>query len=304
MSQVEDYRFEVALSFAGDNKRDKVRAVARILSAELGPGCVFFDEWFEAEIAGNDAQVLLQKFYGEKTRVVVACVCQRYNEKPWPKAEWRAIQALEFECQDAGTANLKRMRFLQLRFGDGDVDGLFKTAFVPDVRDREPRAIADLILERLRLARGEPSVNRGGGRPPPTTRPAGPNDAPPTPWAVDAGTNGPSRNVQDLSHSRRRPILDIAYRERKWRITNIGNAPALRGVVSESDHPTHEQPNPPWYRPVRIAAVKIGEERVLRWLGRSNAARLGVVYDDEYGVRHSAICHHDNCMHLLGGYLS
>lgn len=146
-----DFRFEVALSFAGDGKRDKVREVARILRDELGDGRVFFDEWFEAELAGPDAQVVLQHYYGRASRLVVACVCRRYSEKPWTQEEWRAIQSLERGLRDAGSGNLRRMRFFPLRFGDGDVDGLFDTAIVPDVRHRTVREIADLILERLRL---------------------------------------------------------------------------------------------------------------------------------------------------------
>ena len=148
-----DYRFEVAISFAGDNKRDKVREVAKLLREKLGDGKVFFDEWFEAKLAGNDAQIVLQKIYGEKTRLVVACICEGYNDKPWPQEEWRAIQAFERTLRDAGTNNVRRMRFLPLRFGDGETDGLFPTAIVPDVRDRSPQQIADLILERLDHAR-------------------------------------------------------------------------------------------------------------------------------------------------------
>ena len=46
------------------------------------------------------------------------------------------------------------MRFLPLRFGDGDIDGVFETAIVPDVRSREAQEIAELILKRLKLAGG------------------------------------------------------------------------------------------------------------------------------------------------------
>jgi hypothetical protein len=150
-----DFRFEVALSFASDGKRDKVRELARLLRDELGDGRVFFDEWFEAELAGPDAQVVLQDYYGRASRLVVVCVCRRYGEKPWTQEEWRAIQSLERGLRDAGSGNLRRMRFLPLRFGDGDVDGLFDTAIVPDVRHRTAREIADLILKRLLLAQGD-----------------------------------------------------------------------------------------------------------------------------------------------------
>jgi MoaA/NifB/PqqE/SkfB family radical SAM enzyme len=144
-----DYRFEIALSFAGDNKRDKVRKVAELLRERVGQGRVFFDEWFESELAGPDAHIVLQNYYGKMTRLVVTCVCQRYNEKPWTQEEWRAIQAFERDLRDANTDNVKRMRFLPLRFGDGEIDALFSTAIVPDVRTRPPTDIAELILQRL-----------------------------------------------------------------------------------------------------------------------------------------------------------
>ena len=147
-------RFEVALSFAGDHKRDKIRATAKILEQELGEGKVFFDEWFEAEIAGVDAQIVLQRIYGESSQLVVACICSRYGEKPWTQDEWRAILSFERGLRDAGKENLQRQRFLPIRFDDGDVDGLFKTAIVPDCRKRSPEEIAKLILQRLSNSRG------------------------------------------------------------------------------------------------------------------------------------------------------
>ena len=119
-----DFRFEVALSFAGDNKRDQVRRVASLLKKQLGDGRVFFDEWYKAEIAGLDADLVLQRIYGRETRLIVTCVCQRYDEKPWTQLEWRAIRALEQNLRDASTDNVKRVRILPLRFGDGEVDGL------------------------------------------------------------------------------------------------------------------------------------------------------------------------------------
>jgi len=149
LSIAHEYRFDVALSFAGDGKRLYVRAVAELLRRELGEGKVFFDEWFEAELAGHDGHVVLQNIYRKETCLVVTCVCEGYNEKPWTQEEWRAIQAFERNLRAAK----ERLRFLPLRFGDGEVDGLFETAIVPDVRSRSPEETAGLILERWRLTR-------------------------------------------------------------------------------------------------------------------------------------------------------
>lgn len=148
-----EYRFEVAVSFAGDKKRDLIRQIMEILVAKTGRGKVFFDEWFEAELAGHDGQIVLQNIYLRKTRLVVSCICERYGEKPWTQDEWRAIQVFERDLRDADTENVKRMRFLPLRFDDGEVTGIYPTAIVPDVRNRTAEEIADLILERLELAK-------------------------------------------------------------------------------------------------------------------------------------------------------
>ena len=156
---VSDYRFEVAISYASDNKQETVRSVAELLRDKLGKGKVFFAEWFEAELAGPDAQVVLQNYYGRLSRLVVVCVCQRYNDKSWTQEEWRAIQAFERQLRDGGTDNIKRMRFLPLRFGDGEIDGLFSTALVPDVRNRTPQVIADLILKRLDLCKNKSNAS-------------------------------------------------------------------------------------------------------------------------------------------------
>jgi formylglycine-generating enzyme required for sulfatase activity len=154
-----EFQFEVALSFAGDGKRTLVRNVAELLRRELGDGKVFFDEWFEAELAGHDASNVLQKIYLTSTRLVVSGICKRYAEKPWTQDEWRAIQAFERRLRpgDAGGSLTDRNRFLPLRFGDGEVDGLFETAIVPDVRNRTPEQIAGLILDRWRLTQKESS---------------------------------------------------------------------------------------------------------------------------------------------------
>jgi hypothetical protein len=106
---------------------------------------------------------VLQRIYLTATRLVVCGICKRYAEKPWTQDEWRAIQVFERRLRpgDAGGSPADRNRFLPLRFGDGEVDGVFETAIVPDGRDRSAEQIAALILERLQLASGSASRTRG-----------------------------------------------------------------------------------------------------------------------------------------------
>ncbi|MEQ9503165.1 MAG: hypothetical protein RIT81_40235 [Deltaproteobacteria bacterium] len=146
-------RFKVAFSFAGDNKRERVRQIAELVRDRLGNELVFFDEWFEHETLGLDAQVVLQRIYNGGAWLVVVGLCNRYDEKPWTQEEWRAIQDFERTLRDAGGENVKRLRLLPLRFGDGEVEGLFGTALVKDVREADPATVADLVVKRFEASK-------------------------------------------------------------------------------------------------------------------------------------------------------
>lgn len=144
-------KFLVAFSFAGE-QRDFVRAIAEAVEIRLGRGAVFFDEWFEHCIAGDDADLKLQNIYGQGCELAVICVSQPYGLKPWTLAEHRAIRA---RCMKCSTSLDKRERdsVLPIRVGDGEVDGILFNAIVPDVRSRNPSESAELIVARLSLVR-------------------------------------------------------------------------------------------------------------------------------------------------------
>ena len=207
----DDQRFDVALSFAGDNKRDVVREIAILLQDKLGPGRVFFDEFFEAELAGTDADSYLQKIYGEDSKLVVSCVCERYDEKPWTKAEWRAIRA---RIADSDQTPDARLGFLPLRFGDGEVDGIFSSLdIVPDVRNRSREETATLILDRLALIGGS-EFEKSDSLPTPTPT------KPKAPWFIGALVlvaligwgylSFPTPDVVPVDSVRQKSLLDVA----------------------------------------------------------------------------------------------
>ena len=168
------FRFAVAFSFAGAH-RDKVRAIAELVSAQLDPGLqdrsqgrVFFDEWFEHEILGDDMDVLVQRFYHEQSRMVVADLSEEYSDRPWCQAEARAIRALRFEL-DTARDETRRLRLLNIRLGIGEVPGVFNTTTCLDGANKTAEECADVILKRhtLLVARlgakvGAPA--NGGGK--------------------------------------------------------------------------------------------------------------------------------------------
>ena len=142
-------RFQVAFSFAGE-QRDLVRAIAQAAEDLLGRGTVFFDEWFEHYLAGANADVVLQDIYQDRALLTVACISDRYGDKPWTQAEWSAIRALQMRLSASQQEN-DRLRVLPIRVGDGDVRGLLFNTICPDVRQRTPQEAAQLIANRLGL---------------------------------------------------------------------------------------------------------------------------------------------------------
>ena len=142
-------RFAVAFSLAGE-QRQLVLPVAQEVEAILGRSTVFYDEWYEHWIAGQDADLLLQSVYGEKAELVVMCVSGAYGDKPWTHTEYRAVRA---RLMQAATAE-DRHRVLPVRVGDGEVEGVLFNEIVPDIRDKTPVEAAELIVARLNLVRG------------------------------------------------------------------------------------------------------------------------------------------------------
>jgi hypothetical protein len=145
-------KFLVAFSLAGE-QRALVKSIAEAVEAQLGPGNVFFDEWYEHHLAGNGADLKLQKIYGEQCALVVYCVSKEYGRKPWTLMEHEAIRARLMKARSSSDRS-ERECILPIRVGDGEVEGVLFNAIVPDVRGRAVSAIAELILNRFHLIGG------------------------------------------------------------------------------------------------------------------------------------------------------
>jgi hypothetical protein len=82
--QDEAFDFEIALSFAGEN-----RELARFLaeSLETLDVTVFYDEMFEANFLGKAWAAQFKSIFGEKSRFVVCILDQHHAQKIWPTFE-------------------------------------------------------------------------------------------------------------------------------------------------------------------------------------------------------------------------
>jgi hypothetical protein len=146
--------FLVAFSFAGE-QRDLVRSIAEAVEQMLGRGTVFYDDWFEYYIAGDDADLKLQTIYGKISSLIVFCISKPYGEKPWTRTEHKTIRALQMQLDKE-----KSDRILPLRVGDGDIEGVLFNTIWADARDKPVAQTAELIVNRLRRIAPEVRVVR------------------------------------------------------------------------------------------------------------------------------------------------
>jgi hypothetical protein len=148
--------FQVAFSYAGE-QRDLVRRIAEAVEKELGAGTVFFDDWFEYYVAGNDADRRLQEIYRKKSEMVVVCVSESYRDKPWTLVEHEAIRARLMETRSSKEGR-GQLRILPIRVGEGEIqDIFFSNTIIPDVRTKPLEQSVELIVKRLHLILSVPA---------------------------------------------------------------------------------------------------------------------------------------------------
>lgn len=137
------YDFDVALSYAGE-QRPYVHGVAdRLRQAGVR---VFYDEFFTAELWGQDLYTYLDNVYRERARFTVVFISQSYVAKPWPSHERQSAQARAL--------NELGPYLLPVRFDESAMPGLRPTVSYLDASRITSDRLAQLILDKLADAPG------------------------------------------------------------------------------------------------------------------------------------------------------
>lgn len=134
--------FDVSLSFPG-NVREYVESVARHLERQIGPNSYFYDNNYKAQLARPSLDVLLQEIYGDRSRLIVVFIGEKYQDKLWCGVEFKAIKDILF--------NKKHEKVMYIRMDNGKVDGVFKTDGFIDANKHSPYEIANFIVDRLEI---------------------------------------------------------------------------------------------------------------------------------------------------------
>ncbi len=141
LSGLENTKFKVALSFPGE-KREYIREVVEALCKIIGKESVFYDHFYTSELARPNLDTLLQSVYHKNSDLVVAFLCEEYQEKEWCGLEWRAIKDLIKKKEDN--------RIMLMRFDNAEIEGVFTIDGYVDCNNFSPNEIAKFIVERIR----------------------------------------------------------------------------------------------------------------------------------------------------------
>jgi TIR domain len=132
------FKYDVCLSFAGEDRKYVKQVAAKL--AEGGVR-VFYDEQEEVALWGKDLYEHLDYTYRKAARFSVLFVSKHYATKVWTNHERRSMQARALQENEE--------YILPVRFDSTTVPGLRETVGYVSAKNRSPRQLADLIVEKL-----------------------------------------------------------------------------------------------------------------------------------------------------------
>jgi hypothetical protein len=128
-----------SVSFAGEN-----RSVVEIVAQELKAAGVrvFYDAFEQVSLLGKDLAAHLADGYRKQARYCAMFISAHYVRKAWPQLERQHAQARALAE--------KREYILPVRLDDVEVPGLSPTIGYLDARNMNPKAIAAILLKKIR----------------------------------------------------------------------------------------------------------------------------------------------------------
>ncbi len=141
MPNDEDYEFDVALSFAGEDRAFAEKVANGLRAAGVG---VFYDDFYAAELWGEDLATKLRDVYRASSRYCIMILTPAYVERMW--TSWERQQAIERLIEQKGQAYILPVRLGGFR---DDVPGLPGTISYLAVGRNEPDRVIDAYLRKV-----------------------------------------------------------------------------------------------------------------------------------------------------------
>jgi hypothetical protein len=136
-----EYQYEVALSFAGEN-RTFAEAVATALRQEGVE--VFYDNFYAADLWGEDLSIKLRDVYYGRSRYCIMLLSDHYLQKMWTSFERQ--QAIERLVEQKGKSYILPVRLDGFK---GEVPGFSNLIGYLTVRSSEPQKVVEQFLQKV-----------------------------------------------------------------------------------------------------------------------------------------------------------
>lgn len=157
----EEFEYDVAVSFAGENRS----AVEQFVSLLQGAGLnVFYDTAEQGKLWGKDLYEHLDDVYKHKARFCVMFISEHYAKKRWTNHERKSAQERAFKEN--------REYILPVRFDDTVIPGLRDTVGYLDLRQMKIGQIAELAIDKIRKEADAKRASKAKGKKTVATRPA------------------------------------------------------------------------------------------------------------------------------------
>lgn len=138
MANTKKYKYEIALSFAGEDRK-YVEEVAQCLTKNSVT--VFYDEFEESNLWGKDLYVYLDEIYRKESRYCIMFLSQHYAKKLWTNHERESAQARAFQQHEE--------YILPVKLDDTEIPGIRPTTGYLDGRKLNPDKICSAIINKL-----------------------------------------------------------------------------------------------------------------------------------------------------------
>ena len=134
---IENYQYDVALSFAGEN-REYVEEVATFLKS-YGVK-VFYDKFEQADLWGKNLYDHLNDVYKNKAKYTIIFISDSYAKRQWTNHERKSAQARAFKES--------KEYILPIKFDDTEISGLDETVAYLDANIYSPKEVSKIFLEK------------------------------------------------------------------------------------------------------------------------------------------------------------
>ena len=135
------YRYEVALSFAGEDRAFAEKVAEGLSKANVN---VFYDNFYAEDLWGEDLAVKLREMYHKASQFCIMIISQHYIDRMWPNHERQ--QAIERMIQEKGKIYVLPVR---LDGFDGEVPGLSDTIGYLSMKSNDPQKLVDAFLRKI-----------------------------------------------------------------------------------------------------------------------------------------------------------